>query len=206
MLALARAPHPSPPHHLTPTQTRTRTHTRCAVHAMLTRFTLDNAAQEAMMSAVVNDGLSVMQASCEWLQSPDNRQRWHAWLPADAGGGGGGGGGSEKRCSKAELQALTDAPDPVAAVMAMLQTNPACALCVVPCRSQSQAGGVQRGLYGARCIWGCASQDENACREPTGLGAMRPLIDRAALHDRETILRLLELADAEYAAGPHRLP
>jgi hypothetical protein len=82
--------------------------------------------------------------------------------------------------------------------MAMLQTNPGCAMCVIPCRSKA---GEQLGLYGGQCIYSCAHQNENACSELTGLSSMRPFIEKAALHDRDSLIRLLELADAEYAAG-----
>jgi hypothetical protein len=140
-----------------------------------------------------------MQSSCAWLQNSDNFERWQAWLPNEAGSIG----ESKMPCSKTELLTLIEAADPVPVAMAMLQTNPGCAMCVIPCRSKA---GEQLGLYGGQCIYSCAHQNENACSELTGLSSMRPFIEKATLHDRDSLTRLLELADAEYAAGHLHAP
>jgi hypothetical protein len=53
------------------------------VYAFYLRFRLDNAVQRQIMRAVDSQGLSVLQASCEWLRTPANAERWQRWLQSD---------------------------------------------------------------------------------------------------------------------------
>ena len=48
---------------------------------MYSRFTLTNFDQSAMMSAIDNDGLSLFQGVCTWMQQ--SKDRWSTWLPAE---------------------------------------------------------------------------------------------------------------------------
>ena len=52
------------------------------VQQLLVRFKLDNAAQEAMMGRI-GDGLSALDATCEWLQTAENEAVWSSWLPSE---------------------------------------------------------------------------------------------------------------------------
>ena len=171
------------------------------VHQLLTRFTLSNLVQQEMTAAVAYQGLSAMESSCTWLQNAMNRETWQEWLPegaapqmSDA---------SSLPCSNAELQSLIDAEDPLPVAQALLVTNPACAMCVIPCRSGVRQSQVDQGIrvFGISnlvCVFKCAHQNENVCNDVTGLSNILPFIDAAALHDRASLIRLLELVEAEY--------
>jgi ABC-type proline/glycine betaine transport system substrate-binding protein len=50
------------------------------VAKMYSLFRIDNAAQESMLDAI-DSGLSVMQATCAWMQKEENAAVWGAWLP-----------------------------------------------------------------------------------------------------------------------------
>jgi hypothetical protein len=53
------------------------------VQQLYSRFRLDNGAQESMMGAVDDGGLSVKQVTCNWLTAPENALTWRAWLPSE---------------------------------------------------------------------------------------------------------------------------
>jgi hypothetical protein len=50
------------------------------VATLYSLFRIDNPAQESML-AVVDSGLSAMQATCAWMQKEENAAVWTAWLP-----------------------------------------------------------------------------------------------------------------------------
>jgi hypothetical protein len=53
------------------------------VHDFYFRFRIDNAVQRQIMRAVVFQGLSMLQATCAWLRTPSNTDRWRRWLESD---------------------------------------------------------------------------------------------------------------------------
>jgi hypothetical protein len=96
---------------------------------------------------------------------------------------------SDKACSKAEVQQVLLASDPTPVVMAMLGTNAACALCIIPCAAATLPDLLP-------CFFGCQHQRENRCDSTTGLERVAPLIQRATIHDRSSVIALLEVAEA----------
>jgi hypothetical protein len=50
------------------------------VAKMYSLFRIDNPTQESML-AVVDSGLSAMQATCAWMQKEENAAVWSVWLP-----------------------------------------------------------------------------------------------------------------------------
>ncbi len=53
------------------------------VHDFYFRFRIDNAVQRQIMRAVDSEGLSMLQATCAWLRTPANAERWGRWLESD---------------------------------------------------------------------------------------------------------------------------
>jgi hypothetical protein len=53
------------------------------VHDFYFRFRIDNAVQRQIMRAVDSEGLSMLQATCAWLRTPANAERWGRWLKSD---------------------------------------------------------------------------------------------------------------------------
>jgi hypothetical protein len=53
------------------------------VHDFYIRFRIDNAVQRQIMLAVDSQGLSVPQATCAWIRTPANTERWRRWLESD---------------------------------------------------------------------------------------------------------------------------
>ena len=86
----------------------------------------------------------------------------------------------DRACSKAEAQAVLQAADPIPVVMEMFGTNPSCATCFISC-------GVQCKKADAfACVQSCQHQAENRCDASTGLLRLAPLVDSAALDDRDS--------------------
>ena len=96
---------------------------------------------------------------------------------------------SDKACSKDEVRQVLSASDPTPVVMAMLGTNAVCALCIIPCASTTLPDALV-------CLLGCQHQRENRCDTTTGLERVAPLIEHAAIHDRSSVIALLEVAEA----------
>ena len=46
-------------------------------------FEIDNFAQESMLAAIDVNGLSAMQAACDWMRKDENIGVWQAWLPTE---------------------------------------------------------------------------------------------------------------------------
>ena len=170
------------------------------VHELLKRFTLNNEAQQGMAAGIAYKGLTAMESSCAWLRDGDNLETWQEWLPTEDAPEMSS--GSDLPCSKGELQSLIESQDPLPVARELLLTNPACAMCVIPCRSLALEGQAAYGFATIECLFKCAHQNENACTDVTGLSNIFPFIDGAALHDRGSVIRLLELVEAEYPPPP----
>jgi hypothetical protein len=96
----------------------------------------------------------------------------------------------EGPCSKSDAQAVLTATDQTAAVMGMLATNAPCALCIIPCAGEPMPDAI-------RCVNKCQHQRENRCDDSTGVARVSPMIDAASLSDRDSVIRLLQAAEAD---------
>jgi hypothetical protein len=96
-------------------------------------------------------------------------------------------------CSKTEVDAVLNAgEDRTAVVVGMFATNAGCASCIVPC-------GAAPGLMDAvKCMLRCHHQNENMCGA-ADLARIKHLLPSATLDDRQALLRMLELAEANCA-------
>jgi hypothetical protein len=95
-----------------------------------------------------------------------------------------------RACSKAEAQAVLSAADPIPVVMQMMGTNPSCATCIISCAEAKGADSVV-------CLQSCQHQQENRCDESTGLQRLAPLLSNVSLDDRDSLVRLLLLAESD---------
>ncbi len=96
-------------------------------------------------------------------------------------------------CSKAEMRTVLETPPSspesrVDAVTHLLATNVECGLCILQFTS-SPVPDIILDLQS------CLHQDENRCDEP-GLSRIASLIPLASLHDRDSLVRILELVEA----------
>ena len=112
-------------------------------------------------------------------------------------------GVEDRACSKAEANAVLLSPDPVSTVVRMFDTNPSCAMCIVPCADKkSNADAIV-------CMQSCQHQNENRCDPSTGLQRIAPLISNATLGDRDSLLHMILLAESDCKKlppmRPHRL-
>jgi hypothetical protein len=108
----------------------------------------------------------------------------------------------DRACSKAEAHAvLSAAVDPMPIVMGLMGTNPSCALCIIGCVGKKTFDAVV-------CVHSCQHQRENVCDKSTGLERLTPLISNASLGDRDSLVRLILLAESDctprssYGCGP----
>ena len=53
------------------------------VHDFYFRFRIDNSIQRQIMALFDSQSLSMLQATCAWLRSPTNADRWKRWLQSD---------------------------------------------------------------------------------------------------------------------------
>ena len=105
-------------------------------------------------------------------------------------------GVEHRACSKAEANAVLLSPDPVSTVVRMFDTNPSCAMCIVPCADKkSNADAIV-------CIQSCQHQNENRCDPSTGLQRLAPLISNATLGDRDSLLHMILLAESDCKSSP----
>ena len=106
-----------------------------------------------------------------------------------------------RACSKAEAQAvLSAAADPIPVVMQMMGTNPSCATCIISRCVEA------KGADSVMCLQSCQHQQENRCDESTGLQRLAPLLSNVSLDDRDSLVRLLLLAESDCTRprSPHR--
>ena len=104
--------------------------------------------------------------------------------------------GGEPSCSSGEIkQVLGSASDPAQLtniVAGFFETNLPCAMCPVQCSGTPMPDVLL-------CAFGCMSQSGNRCDNSTGVDRITSMLPRAALDDRESILRLLERVEADCA-------
>jgi hypothetical protein len=100
----------------------------------------------------------------------------------------------ERPCSKSEVDAVLNAAtaDRSQVVVGMFATNLACAICVVPC------GDAPGMLDGIMCLLRCQNQNGNSCASEN-LANMQQFLRSAKLDDRQCLIRMLELAEADCA-------
>jgi hypothetical protein len=105
-----------------------------------------------------------------------------------------------RACSKAEAQAVLSAADPIPVVMQMMGTNPSCAMCIITRCAEA------KGADSVVCLQSCQHQQENRCDESTGLQRLAPLLSNVSLDDRDSLVRLLLLAESDCTRprSPHR--
>ena len=106
-----------------------------------------------------------------------------------------------RACSKAEAQAvLSAAADPIPVVMQMMGTNPSCATCIITRCVEA------KGADSVMCLQSCQHQQENRCDESTGLQRLAPLLSNVSLDDRDSLVRLLLMAESDCTrpGSPHR--
>lgn len=106
-------------------------------------------------------------------------------------------GSGGRACSKAETRTVLAAADPTPSVMEMLSTNPACALCIIPCADKP-------GVDVVICVQGCQHQEENRCDNSTGIRRIAPLVSTASLDDRDSLVRMLVAVESD--CTPFRMP
>ena len=96
-----------------------------------------------------------------------------------------------QNCSKAEIAIIvgTAAADRVDATMRLLESNPACASCLI---TASQAVYPEL-LYE---VHACMHQNENECTDSTGLARVAPLLQNVSLQNRESVIAMLAVAEA----------
>jgi hypothetical protein len=83
----------------------------------------------------------------------------------------------------------------------LLMTSPECAICILSCASLLQT---PTHLFdGVRCTNDCMSQNENRCLPTTGLEQAAQLIDKAALHDRDSLISMMAVTEAECTRRMH---
>ena len=97
-----------------------------------------------------------------------------------------------QNCSKAEIAIIvgTAAADRVDATMRLLGSNPACASCLI---TASQAVYPEL-LYE---VHACMHQNENVCTDSTGLARVAPLLQNVSLQNRESVIAMLAVAEAD---------
>jgi hypothetical protein len=97
----------------------------------------------------------------------------------------------DRACSKAEAHAvLSAALDPIPIVMGIMGTNPSCAVCIIGCVEKKPFDAVV-------CVHSCLDQRENVCNKSTGLERLTPLISNASLGDRDSLVRLMLVAESD---------
>ena len=97
-------------------------------------------------------------------------------------------------CSKAVLSTLLATPSAnrVAYAMELMKTDESCAMCII-LASQTPYPDVTHALHG------CLHQNENQCTDATGLARIVPLLPNVTLQNRDSIIELLELVEADCA-------
>jgi hypothetical protein len=50
---------------------------------LYSRFQISNVAQDTMLGMIDAEGLSVMEATCTWMQKEENEGTWKAWIPPE---------------------------------------------------------------------------------------------------------------------------
>ena len=96
-------------------------------------------------------------------------------------------------CSKAEMRTVLETPPSspesrISAVTQILATNAECGLCILEFTS-SPVPDIILDLQS------CVHQDENMCAE-LGLSKIASLTPLASLHDRDSLVRIVELVEA----------
>jgi hypothetical protein len=94
-------------------------------------------------------------------------------------------------CSKSDIYDVLNAgkEEGAQAIAGMMGTNLECALCLLQALTQPMPDGLM-------LAWACHHQNENRCDEDTGLSRILPLLGRAALSQRDSIVSLLTAVEA----------
>jgi hypothetical protein len=105
-------------------------------------------------------------------------------------------------CSKAEMRTVLETPPSspelrADAVKQILATNVECGLCILEFTSSPVLPDIIFDLQS------CLHQDENMCDVKLGLSGIASLIPLASLHDRDSLVRMVELVEA--GAFLHRI-
>jgi hypothetical protein len=98
-------------------------------------------------------------------------------------------------CSKAEMRTVLETPPSspelrADAVKQILATNVECGLCILEFTSSPVLPDIIFDLQS------CLHQDENMCDVKLGLSGIASLIPLASLHDRDSLVRMVELVEA----------
>jgi hypothetical protein len=104
-------------------------------------------------------------------------------------------------CSKAEMRTVLETPPSLPesrenAVKQILAANVECGLCILKFKSSP----VPDIIFD---LQSCLHQDENMCDVKLGLSGIASLIPLASLHDRDSLVRMVELVEA--GAFLHRI-
>jgi len=83
-------------------------------------------------------------------------------------------------------------------VLSLMSTSTDCALCIAPCASSPLPDALM-------CMNSCLHQNENRCDGPTEVAHIQTLITRATLHNRSSLLDMMEQVSS-FCARPLPYP
>lgn len=95
-------------------------------------------------------------------------------------------------CSKAEIAYIFATPvaERSAVAARMMESNPTCVICIITASRKAYPDVV---YY----LSACMHQNENECTDSTGLARVAPLLRNVSLQNRQSVIAMLEVAEAD---------